>query len=82
MLPTLKEGQEVLCFNWAYIFIQPKVGDMVVIKANGKEMIKRVQMSSGRGIFVTGDNPKDSFDSRKFGAISLENIMGKIIWYQ
>ena len=80
MLPTLKEGQDILVFNWAYFFNKPKVGDIVVVKVNGKEMIKRIQKYDGRHIFVTGDNKNDSLDSRKFGAIKKEQIIGKVIY--
>lgn len=80
MLPTLKEGQDVLVFNWAYLFIQPKVGDMVVVKSGRKEVLKRIQKVSDREYFVAGDNPKDSFDSRNFGLIKRANIIGKVIY--
>lgn len=80
MLPTLKPGQDVLVFNWAYIFSKPKKGDIVVFKFNGREMVKRVQMYHGRGIFVTGDNRKYSTDSRKFGLIDRLGIIGKVIF--
>lgn len=79
MEPTLKMGQEVLCFNWAYIFIQPKVGDIVVVKVNGKEMVKRIQKVDGRRIFIMGDNKKDSLDSRELGWIDKKNLIGKVI---
>lgn len=80
MLPTLKEGQEVLSFNW-WRLVGVKVGDMVVVKVNGKELVKRVQKVLDREVIVYGDNKKDSLDSRKFGAIKKEQIMGKVIWY-
>ena len=78
MLPTLKPGQDVLVWCW---FIKPKKGDIVAIKHYGKEMIKRIHLSSDRGIFVIGDNKKESTDSRNFGWISKDQITGKIIWY-
>ncbi len=81
MLPTLRPEQDVLCFNWAYIFSKPKTGDIVVIKVNGKEMVKRIQTSVDRHIFVIGDNKRESTDSRKFGPISVDKIIGKVIWY-
>lgn len=81
MLPTLKSDQEVLCFNWAYFFSKPKIGDIVVIKHQGKEMIKRVKMYDGRGIFVVGDNFRESVDSRSLGLINGLQIIGKIIWF-
>lgn len=80
MLPNLKPGQDVLVFNWAYVFSKPKKGDIVVIKVNGREMVKRIQMYHGRGIFVTGDNRKYSTDSRKFGSIDKSEIIGKVIF--
>jgi len=77
MLPTLKPGRDVLVWCW---FINPKVGDLVAIKVNGKEMVKRVrQISSDRRIFVEGDNKKMSTDSRKFGWIDRKNLLGKVI---
>lgn len=82
MLSTLKEGQDVLVFNWAYLFIQPKVGDMVVVKVGRKEVLKRIQKISDREYFVTGDNEKDSLDSRKFGPIDKSEIIGKVIRHQ
>lgn len=80
MFPTLRSGQDVLVFNWAYIFSKPKKGDIVVIKVNGREMVKRIQMYHGRGVFVTGDNRKYSSDSRKFGLIDRSGIIGRVIF--
>ena len=79
MLPTLKPGQDVLVWCWFYT---PKIGDIVAIKVNGREMIKRIQSYNGRGYFVQGDNKDQSTDSRKFGPIKKEQIIGKVIWYQ
>ena len=79
MLPTLKPGQDVLCFNWAYIFSKPKIGDIVVIRLKGKEIIKRIQKTNDRRIFVQGDNKKESTDSRNFGLIDKSEIIGKVI---
>lgn len=78
MLPTLKPGQEVLVWCW---FLNPQEGDIVAIKVNGKKMIKRIQSCNGRSIFVIGDNKERSSDSRKFGWIKKDQIIGKIIWY-
>lgn len=81
MFPSLREGQDVLSFNWAYLGKKPKKGDIVVIKKNGKEMVKRVQSLNGRFIFVIGDNDKESTDSREFGSIDKSQIIGRVIWY-
>ncbi len=79
MLPTLKPGQDVLCFNWAYIFSKPKKGDIVVIRHQGKEIIKRIQKVHDREYFVEGDNKEESVDSRNFGPIEKQEIIGKVI---
>lgn len=80
MLPTLKPGQDILCFNWAYLFSKPKKGDIVVVKVNGRDIIKRIQKYDDRRIFVTGDNQKKSTDSRNFGPIDKSEIIGKVIF--
>lgn len=78
MLPTLKSSQDVLVWCWFYT---PKIGDIVAIKVNGKEMIKRITKINDRHILIMGDNKKESTDSRKFGPIRKEQIIGKVIWY-
>ena len=52
MLPTLTDGQDVLSFNW---FVNPKVGDVVVIKYGGREMVKRVEKIDGEKVFVVAE---------------------------
>jgi len=91
MLPELIPGQNILSFNWAYLIGKPKKGDIVVIKQNGKEMVKRVQkvtqsvIPTNVGIqikvFVTGDNSQESTDSRHFGPVNMDQIIGKVIYY-
>ncbi len=80
MLPTLKPGQDILCFNWTYGFSKPKIGDVVVVKISGRVIIKRIQSCNSRQIFVTGDNRGKSTDSRSFGWVEKEDILGKVIW--
>lgn len=81
MLPTLKAGDVVLTFNWYYLFLKPKVGDLIVFYHQGKEFIKRIQKCSDRYIFVLGDNQAQSTDSRSFGAIDRSAIIGKVVFY-
>lgn len=78
MLPTLKPGQDVLVLCR---FFELKVGDIVAVKVNSTEMIKRIQKVLDREYFVVGDNQKESTDSRNFGWIKKEEIIGKVIWY-
>lgn len=77
MTPALRPGQDILSFDW---FVNPKAGDIVVIKIHGKEMVKRIQKVNGRCIFVIGDNPRESTDSRHFGPVKVDQIVGKVIY--
>lgn len=76
MSPNLKEGTDILTFNWNKI----KVGDVVVIKNEGKEIVKRVQSINGREVFVQGDNKEGSTDSRHFGPINIDQVVGKVVY--
>lgn len=77
MLPILKPGQDVLIMHW---FIKVRVGDLIIFKKDGKEMIKRVQKVLDREVIVQGDNQKESTDSRHFGPINKDQIIGKVIY--
>lgn len=84
MLPTLKPGQDVLCFNWAYIFSKPKKGDIVIVQSVKckvkSEIVKRIQKVKGSKVYLIGDNKKESTDSRDFGPIDKSEIIGKVVW--
>ncbi len=80
MFPTLLEGQDVLSFNWAYLGRKPKIGEILVLNLNGKDLIKRVAKIEDDQIFVEGDNKYESTDSRNFGAVSMENVIGKVVY--
>lgn len=77
MNPTLIEGQDVLSVNWFY---KIKVGDLVIVKVDGKEMVKRIQKVDDRRIFVIGDNKDESTDSRDFGPVNTDQVVGKVIY--
>ncbi len=81
MLPTLKEGYEILCYRWAYSPKNPpKVGDLVVAKIKDLEIIKRVVFVRDDEVYLKGDNEEQSTDSRNFGWINNRQIVGKAIW--
>lgn len=67
-------------FSWAYIFSKPKIGDIVVVKKGGKDIVKRIQKVHDREYFVEGDNKQQSTDSRNFGPIDKSEIVGKVIY--
>lgn len=80
MYPTLRKGQDILSFNWAYLGKKPKIGEVIVIKYQGIEIVKRVKEVKEEKVFVVGDNQDKSTDSRHFGSISKDQIIGKVIY--
>lgn len=82
MLPLLKEGDEVLVDQRAYQTATPAVGEVVVVwhpQRPAFKLIKRVSAIHPDGAcFLLGDNPAESSDSRQFGLISAENIIGRV----
>lgn len=78
MEPSIIDGQTVLVSSFPYLFSKPKISDIVVLKKE-KYIIKRITKIRENKIFVVGDNKKDSTDSRKFGWVDKNKILGKVI---
>jgi nickel-type superoxide dismutase maturation protease len=81
MEPTLKENQIVLASTLPYSFSKPKIGDIIALKdpRDEKILIKRITKIENKTYFVMGDNMSDSTDSRQFGMIKRDQIIGKIL---
>lgn len=81
MSPTLSDGDVVLIDRIAYWFGSPAIGDIVALKdpRDGKVLIKRILQKDRAGYFVQGDNKNYSTDSRVFGMIEKDKIVGKVI---
>ncbi|NEN99873.1 MAG: nickel-type superoxide dismutase maturation protease [Moorea sp. SIO3I7] len=82
MTPLLKPGEEILIDPRAYRHIPPKVGDIVVARhpyQNHLRLVKRVTLvlEDGR-CFLKGDNRLESTDSRSFGLVDSQQIIGKV----
>ncbi|MGB6296457.1 MAG: nickel-type superoxide dismutase maturation protease [Rivularia sp. (in: cyanobacteria)] len=81
MLPKLQPGEEILFNPKAYRQKLPEVGDIVVARHpyQTKQIIKRVAVVLEDGsCFLTGDNASSSTDSRSFGFIPPNKILGKV----
>jgi nickel-type superoxide dismutase maturation protease len=61
-----------------------RAGDVVVARRPdrpGLQIIKRIHSIDTAGtIFLVGDNPSASTDSREFGTVSREQIVARVRW--
>lgn len=75
MQPTYRPGTIVLGLKW----VKPRVGSVVVAERDGLEIIKRVGEIGDQGLYLLGDNPTQSADSRMYGWFAPGSIKGVII---
>ncbi len=80
MSPTLNEGEIIL----VRLTKNVNVGDVILFKLLGKKLVKRVKnvkrdINEDILLEVTGDNSKNSLDSRKFGDVPIHVVIGKAI---
>lgn len=73
MMPDLPPGKIVIASGWLPI----GVGDVVIARAEGKDIIKRVRAISVDKLELAGDNASDSTD---YGSIKKSQVMGRLIW--
>jgi len=82
MRPTLEPGDYVLVNRWAYRVRPPRRGDLVVVRdpeLSDRFLVKRVsETQASTQIRLEGDNAAVSRDSRAFGAVPLDRIVGKV----
>ena len=82
MVPALSPGARVVVNRAAYWFSQPRPGDLVVVRDPRQPerlLLKRIEgPAGGDGWLVLGDNPQASTDSRAFGPVQRELILGKV----
>jgi phage repressor protein C with HTH and peptisase S24 domain len=76
MAPTLVPGMVVLAIRTRKV----KPGDVVIFWHEGLDKIKRVHDVQFNKVFLAGDNPARSTDSRDFGWLSLDTILAKVLW--
>jgi len=78
MLPTLRPGDRLLVARIGRVAI----GDLVVLKDPGHRsrlICKRVVSTEQRHVVVRGDNPEASTDSRAFGPVPVEMLVGRVL---
>jgi len=96
MLPTLRPGSLLVVNKAAYGFrvpglglylvrwSTPQPGDLLVFFTPlGERAVKRCISVNVEGtFFVVGDNDLESFDSRSYGFITPDQILGKVVVYK
>lgn len=86
MFPFFKPGSLVLINRLSFLFRKPKANEIVVIKNPDKKdlkrkyLLKRIKEVEENKFFVVGDNLEESIDSRNFGFIEKNDILGKVIY--
>ena len=78
MHPSVKNNQKIIFKEFCYQKI--KIGDLILFKHPiivNRIVIKRVsKITSDGAFFVLGDNPTFSTDSRTYGTVCSESIIG------
>ncbi len=81
MLPILRAGDEVLLDEHAYDSAAPQAGEIVVAyhpEQPDLKIIKRVGVVLANGLFLISDNSSAGNDSRQFGVVKMEKIVGRV----
>ncbi len=82
MEPAFKSGDYVIINKLAYAFSTPSKGDVIVFnhpKEKNRFLIKRISLvTKSDELYVVGDNKNFSQDSRHFGSIKKDLIIGKV----
>ena len=82
MEPFLKSGDYVLVNKLSYVFGNPSKGDVIVFKhpkEKNKFLVKRISViTNSDEYYIVGDNKSYSQDSRHFGPIKKDSIIGKV----
>jgi signal peptidase I len=93
MMPAIKPGTVLVVVRTAYGFrlpgsgdyllrwSKPKAGDVVVFfTPRGDTAVKRCGAMIGEDTFLAlGDNNRESYDSRFYGPVPVNHIIGKVL---
>src|SRR3954453_3718299 len=80
MAPALRHGDHVVV--WWGVRPRPRLGAVVLVDLPGGRGlgIKRLGAIEPSGdLWLTGDNPAGSTDSREFGAVPVEALRGRVV---
>jgi len=87
MYPTLRPGQFILIDTWLYRNETPIIDDVVIFKQGTNKnrwLVKRIanwpngRLCNNSLFYLLGDNSAVSHDSRRFGGVVADDIIGKV----
>ena len=82
MLPLLQPEEEILIDPYAYQKQKPQINDVILTNHpydTRLKIVKRVALVAvDGGCFLIGDNPKESTDSRHWGKVECQKIIGRV----
>jgi nickel-type superoxide dismutase maturation protease len=79
MAPALQPGDRIVVWRTRSV----RSGDIVATpdpREPARLVLKRVAKVGDQGVFLLGDNPEHSTDSRQFGAVPVSSVRGKAIY--
>jgi nickel-type superoxide dismutase maturation protease len=84
MRPSLVPGDWVIADRGASRDYRPRAGDVVLAsdpRNRERTLVKRVDhVDLHNQVWLAGDNPPASTDSRTFGAVPLDAVVGRVRW--
>jgi nickel-type superoxide dismutase maturation protease len=83
LIPDYQEGDFVLVSKIPFLFASPRPGQVIAFHMPPYgTLIKRVEqvLEGGQSFFVTGTHPR-SVDSRQFGPVSRQALLGRVVWH-
>jgi nickel-type superoxide dismutase maturation protease len=81
LLPRYREGDYVLVAGTPFPSGRIKPGDVVAFRhADHGTLIKLVESVNEGGYHVVGTHPQ-SIDSRHFGPVGRQDLIGKVVWH-
>jgi nickel-type superoxide dismutase maturation protease len=77
MVPILPPGTLVYAWRW-YRSLKPQ--KVIIFIRENRETVKRIDHIDEGGLYVLGDHPETSTDSRHYGTIPTTAVEGIVFW--
>ncbi len=77
MEPVIQNGNKVIFYRLDRSYGE---GDVVIADTPAGEVVKRIKRTENGEIYLMGDNLSQSIDSRQFGTIDEDDVIGKVIY--